>query len=416
VYRTSEGVDIEATTDTGGGYNIAWTAGGEWLKYTVTVATTGNYDFTFRMSCNSTTNNCVDAFHMVDENNTNLTGSVTIPYTGGGQTYTNVVVPSVALTAGTHVIKIVFDHVPWAINFNYFIAALACDSPYGGTARALPGTVQAEDFDVGSTGTPPGELCSYHDTTTANQGGAYRTAEGVDVEGCGDTGGGNDVCYSAATEWMKYTVNVAANGYYTVNFRVAAPAAVTGAFHLENYKAVNLTGAMNVPNTGGYQAWQTVSKTGVALVGGRNTLKFVTDVAGWNFNWFSVGASTQKEAEAGTYNGVYEAGGGDSGGKVIFEANGQQICWTGVNMAGIANARLHYGNQEGSGDSVKLTYPNTATVIGTFAINNTGGWNSPMMTDANITFAAQAGTGQLCVVGVLAGGAWVAAIDYLTVQ
>jgi hypothetical protein len=170
--------------------------------------------------------------------------------------------------------------------------AAECNTPYGGTARAITSVIQAEDFDSGSTGTPPGEGCSYHDTTPTNEGNAYRTTEGVDIEGCGDTGGGRDVCYTAAGEWMKYTANVAADGLYTFQFRVAAPAAVTGAFHLEDYRGTNLTGAMTVPATGGYQTWQTVTKTDVALTAGTHVLKFVVDYgpqsnASWNFNWFT---------------------------------------------------------------------------------------------------------------------------------
>ncbi len=44
-YRLTEGVDIENSGDTGGGYDIGWTAGGEWMKYTVNVASTGTYNW-----------------------------------------------------------------------------------------------------------------------------------------------------------------------------------------------------------------------------------------------------------------------------------------------------------------------------------------------------------------------------------
>jgi len=40
-YRLTEGVDIEPTGDSGGGYDVGWTHGGEWMKYTVNVATAG---------------------------------------------------------------------------------------------------------------------------------------------------------------------------------------------------------------------------------------------------------------------------------------------------------------------------------------------------------------------------------------
>ena len=47
------------------------------------------------------------------------------------------------------------------------------------SAHAVPGTVQAEDFDAG------GEGVAYHDLEPANLGGAHRPSEGVDVETAG---------------------------------------------------------------------------------------------------------------------------------------------------------------------------------------------------------------------------------------
>ncbi|KPV49238.1 hypothetical protein SE17_33765, partial [Kouleothrix aurantiaca] len=81
-------------------------------------------------------------------------------------------------------------------------------TPYGGTARAIPGTIQAEDFDNG------GEAVAYHDLDTANNGGQYRTT-GVDVETTSDTGGGYDVGWMRTGEWIEYTVNVGTAGTYT---------------------------------------------------------------------------------------------------------------------------------------------------------------------------------------------------------
>ena len=43
-------VDIESTTDTGGGYNVGRTRPGEWLKYSVTVASAGTYDLDVRVA------------------------------------------------------------------------------------------------------------------------------------------------------------------------------------------------------------------------------------------------------------------------------------------------------------------------------------------------------------------------------
>jgi hypothetical protein len=49
-YR-SDGVDIEGTSDTGGGYNVGWIAVDEWLEYTTDV-TGGTYDVEARVASN----------------------------------------------------------------------------------------------------------------------------------------------------------------------------------------------------------------------------------------------------------------------------------------------------------------------------------------------------------------------------
>jgi hypothetical protein len=175
-------------------------------------------------------------------------------------------------------------------------ASVGDGTPYGGTAVNLPGTVQAENYNVG------GEGVAYHDTDAANNSGQYRTGEGVDVETTTDTGGGYNISWTAAGEWTTYTVNAAAAGIYTADFRVAAPN--TGAtFHLE-VDGVNVTGAVAVPSTGGWQSWQTLSKTGVSLSAGQHVLRLVTDSGGANYNWIALSrpASTTTAWQDGQFN------------------------------------------------------------------------------------------------------------------
>jgi len=80
---------------------------------------------------------------------------------------------------------------------------------------AVPGIVQAENFDIG------GEGAGYHSTATSNWGGFYRTNEAVAIEQTQDVGGGYDVCYTSGGQWINYTVNVATAGVYTVDFRIS---------------------------------------------------------------------------------------------------------------------------------------------------------------------------------------------------
>ena len=157
-------------------------------------------------------------------------------------------------------------------------------TPYSGTPVALPGRVQFENYDVG------GKEIAYHDTTGGNTGNVYR-ANSVDIEATADSGGGYDVGWTMPGEWLKYTVNVTATATYTFDVRLAAKAA-GGTFHIE-VDGVNQTGSITVPNTGGWQVWTTISKTGVSLTSGTHVVRVVMDGLGAasgiaNFNWFAI--------------------------------------------------------------------------------------------------------------------------------
>jgi hypothetical protein len=88
-------------------------------------------------------------------------------------------------------------------------------TPFWGVPAAIPGTVQAEDFDNG------GEGIGYHDTSSGNVVGAYRYTD-VDIEATGDAAGAYNVGWAVAGEWLEYTVNAASAGTYTVEARVAS--------------------------------------------------------------------------------------------------------------------------------------------------------------------------------------------------
>ena len=74
---------------------------------------------------------------------------------------------------------------------------------YGGIPGAVPGRIEAENFDEGGQGV------AYFDTSAGNVYGAYRATD-VDIETTLDVDGGFDVAKTKAGEWLQYTVNVAA--------------------------------------------------------------------------------------------------------------------------------------------------------------------------------------------------------------
>ena len=98
----------------------------------------------------------------------------------------------------------------------------AVTQPFGGTPAAVPGTVQAANYDTGGQGV------AYNVTAANGTANSYRS-DGVDLEATADTqdtsaaGGAYDIGWTAAGQWFNYTVNVATAGTYTVSFRVASP-------------------------------------------------------------------------------------------------------------------------------------------------------------------------------------------------
>ena len=165
-------------------------------------------------------------------------------------------------------------------------AAGAGGTPFAGEPTPVPGIIQAEDFDNG------GEGIAYHDLSAPNEGGSYRTTDAVDIEPTTDGSPSYSVGWTQPGEWLNYSVNVATAGTYTLEVRVAS-SGIGGTFHVEA-NALNVTGAMAIPNTGGWHAWQTVSKS-VSLAGGVQTLRLVLDTGGpqgWvgNFNFLRLTA------------------------------------------------------------------------------------------------------------------------------
>ncbi|RYZ51686.1 MAG: carbohydrate-binding protein [Sphingobacteriales bacterium] len=117
----------------------------------------------------------------------------------------------------------------------------------------------------------------------------YFQMNGVQTEATTDAGAGLNVGWIEPGDWMDYNVNVTAAASYTVNFRVAAPAA-NSQLQLRKADGSILT-TVTIPATGDYQAWTTVSAT-VALTAGNQVLRVYAATAGWNFNWFEFAQGT----------------------------------------------------------------------------------------------------------------------------
>ncbi len=99
-FRTT-GVDIETSAE--GGFDVGWIAAGEWLNYTVNVASAGNYTVQLRVASPGGA-----SFHIGFNTASNQWKVVSVPATGGWQNWTTVSVP-VTLGAGTQQMTLLFD-------------------------------------------------------------------------------------------------------------------------------------------------------------------------------------------------------------------------------------------------------------------------------------------------------------------
>ncbi|MEO7976743.1 RICIN domain-containing protein [Flavobacterium sp.] len=140
-------------------------------------------------------------------------------------------------------------------------------------------------------------------TSVLIQAESYSTMSGIQVEATTDTGGGSNVGYADTGDWMAYNnINFPTSGSYTIEYRVAS--AVTGAKISSDLSAGTIQlGSLDVPNTGGWQNWQTISHTVNVNAGTYNFGLFIQNT-GVNLNWIritkSASALTAKEVSSKT--------------------------------------------------------------------------------------------------------------------
>lgn len=130
-YR-SEDVDMEAASH--GGYNVGWTAPGEWLEYSIDVTSAGTYDVSALMASGGAGGSVSFEFSGA----TNVTsGAVSIGGTGGWQNWVVSNTTSVNLNAGQHVARLRIDS--GEVNISDFTLSATGSSGGGNLPVAYPG-------------------------------------------------------------------------------------------------------------------------------------------------------------------------------------------------------------------------------------------------------------------------------------
>jgi len=330
-YRDGQ-VDIQSTSDDGGGYNIGWNRAGEWTEYTVDSAP-GTYTVNLRVA---SPRGRGEIRVLLDGQEL---GTVDVPETGGWQNWTTITIPGVSVDESEgSILRIESIEGKYNLNWIEFVASTSTETqtatptetrtptltptatptetrtptpsptptatpsltetatstptrtetpsptetptetpeqaPYQGQTWTVPGTIQAEDYDTGGPGV------AYEDTTEQNKGGAYRDGQ-VDIQSTSDDGGGYNIGWTEAGEWTEYTIETIA-GKYEARLRVAS---YRGNGRIKLVLDGETLGEVDVPETGGWQNWETITISGLDLGAGQDRVLRVKTVEGrYNLN------------------------------------------------------------------------------------------------------------------------------------
>ncbi len=155
--------------------------------------------------------------------------------------------------------------------------------------HVIPGQIEFEDFDNGGQGV------AYNDADASNNGNSYRTNEGVDIQPASE--GGFNIGWTSNGEWLEYTVNVPTAGNYDVDIRYASRTK-DGIIRILS-DGTDKTGNIDLPTTGGWQSYQTVT-TSVNLSAGSQVLRVEIIENGINLNFMSFEAAGGNNGGGGT--------------------------------------------------------------------------------------------------------------------
>ena len=150
-------------------------------------------------------------------------------------------------------------------------------------AVALPGKIEAENFDVPGKGK---DGTSYYDADSENHGDSdYRKGTGVDLY---KKATGVIVGYNSEGDWLEYTVNVKDAGDYTM-FAAVAAAGSTSSFKL-SLDGKDITEEIAVPAASSgeenYDDYNKV-KANVTLPAGEHVLRFTVTGAWLDIDYFT---------------------------------------------------------------------------------------------------------------------------------
>lgn len=169
--------------------------------------------------------------------------------------------------------------------------------PFGGVAHAVPGLIEAEDFDEG------GEGIGYHDADAVNHGGSPYRIGGVDILREAPI---QRIGWSNDGEWLNYTVNVPAAGFYRAVLRVSS--GQSGGTGRLRFLDGSTTGLIRAPGTGAWNSYVAVTSAPFALTAATQVIRFEFVQSGFDLEGLRFQGGTFKPQGAASLAGSGEVG------------------------------------------------------------------------------------------------------------
>ena len=145
-----------------------------------------------------------------------------------------------------------------------------------GTILQIPGTIQAE---------------------------AFYANNGLSLEPTTDVGGGQNIGYTDAEDYLDYLVNINEASNYRIEYRTAGESQ-TGRIKLQLINATTQDiQTVTLNPTGAWQTWQTTVST-AQLPAGRYFMRILVDASGFNFNWIKFTAIASDDDADGIPNAL----------------------------------------------------------------------------------------------------------------
>ncbi|MBU2869589.1 di-heme oxidoredictase family protein [Colwellia sp. E2M01] len=285
-YRT-DAVDIETTSDTGGGYNVGWIESGETLEYTLELDA-GTYEVNTRVASAASG----DYTLSID----GLTIASSSVSTNGWQAFETQTLGSITVTDNQHILTLTADSGNFNINWlNLELTAAAVpDTDNDGINDDIDLCADTPaDTVVDSTGCivlvtsqlllEAEDYTDFYDSTIGNTGGEYRSDD-VDIQITGDINGTYNVGWTAADEWLEYSVTLGA-GIYNISTRVASS---RGGASYELALDGNVFATDTVDSTGSWQSYETHNVGKITVQQGIYTLRLNVLNGAFNINWLQL--------------------------------------------------------------------------------------------------------------------------------